>query len=208
MKAKSTKALCTFLVFALVLGVMCPFSVLAQSPDGGFADRCSLLRDIGILKFDITGETDTVSKAQFTDMAVRTFIKELPSVEMTETFTDVIPNYEYRDAIDAAAKHGIVRGDGTGAFGINDPLTPSQAVTIFLRILGYEEYVGWQGGFESNFLTVASKIGLTKNVDLTEQSVTFAQCRSACLQRHRLRPLTSHRSRTARQATKRIRTTH
>lgn len=174
MKAKSTKALCTFLVFALVLGVMCPFSVLAQSPDGGFADRCSLLRDIGILKFDITGETDTVSKAQFIDMAVRTFIKELPSVEMTETFTDVIPNYEYRDAIDAAAKHGIVRGDGTGAFGINDPLTPSQAVTIFLRILGYEEYVGWQGGFESNFLTVASKIGLTKNVDLTEQSVTFA----------------------------------
>ena len=98
MKAKSTKALCAFLVFALVLGVMCPFSVLAQNPDGGFADRCSLLRDIGILKFDITGETDTVSKAQFTDMAVRTFIKELPSVEMTETFTDVIPNYEYRDA--------------------------------------------------------------------------------------------------------------
>ena len=114
--------------------------VTAAEETDNFEEQKLFLESIGILKFSADENSD-VSRGQFTDMAMRSYIEELPSVSKTDVFNDVIPNYEFKDAVEAAYNNNIVRGMGDNDFGVNEMITPKAAVTIMLRILGYEPYI-------------------------------------------------------------------
>lgn len=143
------------------------------SADEAFLAQKQLLESLGILKFNIPDADSALTRPQLVDMAVRTYIEDLESVESAATFNDVIPNYEFKDAIEAAYSSGIVKGNGNGEFGVTELATTESAVVIMLRVLGLEHYIGWQGDFNTNYLTVASKIGLTNNVDLSQDNISF-----------------------------------
>lgn len=171
---KSGKILSLVLAMCLVLnlsGVV--FAEDAEAVTESFMVNKTLLEDLGILKINIDDPKASVSRAQFTDVAMRSYLEELSAVDAAKSFSDVIPNHEYKDALEAAYSTGIVKGNGGGVFGVDELITPKAAVTIMLRILGYEQILEWQGGFEENYLSAASKIGLTKGVDLNGETMSF-----------------------------------
>lgn len=146
--------------------------VTAAEETDNFEEQKLFLESIGILKFS-TDENSDVSRGQFTDMAMRSYIEELPSVSKTDVFNDVIPNYEFKDAVEAAYNNNIVRGMGDNDFGVNEMITPKAAVTIMLRILGYEPYIEQRGDFESNYISAAAQAGLLKKIDISQDKLSF-----------------------------------
>lgn len=59
-----------------------------------------------------------------------------PAVSDPPVFTDAAAGAWYSDAVSWAAKNGVISGYGGGAFGVNDPTTREQAVTILWRYAG------------------------------------------------------------------------
>ena len=173
---KQNKILCFVLSLCIVFTcILVPTASFADEAavEENFLSNKSLLGKLGILKINIEDSKTAISRAQFVDIAVRTYVDDLSKVEEAKSFSDVIPNHEYKDALEAAYSTGIIKGNGNGIFGIDELITPKAAVTIMLRILGYEQILQWQGGFEENYISTASKIGLLNDVDISGESMTF-----------------------------------
>ena len=62
-----------------------------------------------------------------------------PAVSDAPVFTDAAAGSWYSDAVSWAAKNSIISGYGSGTFGVNDPTTREQAVTILWRYAGEPE---------------------------------------------------------------------
>ncbi len=62
-----------------------------------------------------------------------------PVVSDPPVFTDAVAGSWYSDAVSWAAKNNIISGYGGGTFGVNDPTTREQAVTILWRYAGEPE---------------------------------------------------------------------
>lgn len=74
----------------------------------------------------------------------------LPPAGGAPTFADVGADSPYRAAIGWAQEKGIVSGYGAGRFGVDDPLTAAQALTILYRYAG-SPAVSESGADLSNF---------------------------------------------------------
>ena len=174
MAEKTSRIIAAIIAMCLSASLFCvSVPVTAAEETDNFEEQKLLLESIGILKFSINDENSDVSRGQFTDMAMRSYIDELPSVNKTEVFNDVIPNYEFKDAVEAAYNNNIVRGVGDNDFGVNEMITPKAAVTIMLRILGYELYIEQRGDFESNYISAAAQAGLLKKLDISKDKLSF-----------------------------------
>ena len=57
----------------------------------------------------------------------------LADITATTTFTDVDKDAWYYIYVASAEKHGIAQGYGNGLFGVNDPVTRQDAITIVYR---------------------------------------------------------------------------
>lgn len=136
-----------------------------------YEQKKKLLEDIGILKLNIEDPSAVLSRGQFADMAMRSYFRELPEYEKAVTFYDVIPNYEFKDAVEAGYNSGIIRGVGENTFGADDNITVKEAVIIMLRILNYERYIEGFGSIDDKFADIAADIKLTKNINVTKQEL-------------------------------------
>lgn len=65
-----------------------------------------------------------------------------PAVSAPPAFTDAAAGAWYSDAVSWAAENGVISGYGGGIFGVNDPTTREQAVTILWRYAGNPENGG------------------------------------------------------------------
>lgn len=179
LKIRKKRFLFLYLMIILCLILNCSVVPVIASADNAqileenFLNNKRLLKNLGILKFDIEDSGSNMNRAQFVDLAMRTYLEDLSCVKVSDGFSDVIPNHEYKDALDAAYANGIVKGDGNGIFGVNELITPNDAVTIILRILGYEKILEWKGGFEKNYISTASIIGLLDNVDISKETMDY-----------------------------------
>ncbi|MCI9002031.1 MAG: flavodoxin [Oscillibacter sp.] len=59
-----------------------------------------------------------------------------PAITNPPAFTDTVEGAWYMDAVSWAAKNSVISGYGGGTFGVNDPTTREQAVTILWRYAG------------------------------------------------------------------------
>ena len=59
-----------------------------------------------------------------------------PTISTASTFSDVVTGSWYSDAVSWAAENKIIIGYGGGIFGVEDPTTREQAVTILWRYAG------------------------------------------------------------------------
>ena len=116
--------------------------------------------------------TGTLSRAEFCAMAVRALDRadEVPAQEGRTIFKDVPSTYWARGYINVASQTtgtgdnavpGIIRGDATGCFHPDDPITFAEAVTILMRVLGYDDSsVGFGMAWYDGYLATAAA-GLT-----------------------------------------------
>lgn len=73
----------------------------------------------------------SLTRAEFTKMLVNVF--GLADITATSSFTDVDKNAWYHIYIASAEKYGLAQGYGNGLFGVNDPITRQDAITLIYR---------------------------------------------------------------------------
>ena len=67
--------------------------------------------------------------------------------------------------VNVANSLGIINGMGDGKFAPDENVTYEQAITMLVRMLGYESKAKDYGGFPEGYLKVADEIGITKNIE-------------------------------------------
>ena len=137
--------------------------------DGSTAAAVEVLRLMGVLDGynDGTFRPDAVlTRAQFSKMAsyATDGSGELGRYRTVTIFPDVKPSHWAAAYINLAARgRGIISGYPDGKFYPDNTVTMAQAVTILLRVLGYEDAaVG--GIWPDSYLALAKEIGLTDGV--------------------------------------------
>lgn len=169
-----------------------PFTDIA---DPQVADAVELLRLLGIVNG--TGGTaftpgGTLTRAEFCKMAVelmgngdqvaaqmnRTIFKDVPSTHWARGYINVATQ-----GVTTGEKtvSGIIRGDATGCFHPDTPITYAEAVTILMRILGYDDTtVGFGAQWYDGYMSTAASVGLTDRLSLAP-TATLTRGQSALL---------------------------
>ncbi len=142
---------------AEAVGVLSELEVISGMGDGTFMPQGYLTR------------------AQAAKIAVCIMGKTKEAVERTDAFSDVKSTDWFSGYVNVVSKEGIITGYPSGSFGVNDTLTYAQAITIIVRLLGYDATdVGhkWPQGY----IDKAEVLGLTENMVFSpDDAITRAQ---------------------------------
>ncbi len=132
-----------------------------------YEESVELLNALNIMIGDDTGEfrlEDPIKRSEVAKIA--TALAGLTDVaESTKTqanFPDVSASHWANGYINVSQAQGYVIGDDTGNFRPDDNITYAEAVTIMMRILGYEPAANSNGGFPTGYLVTAGSAGLFK----------------------------------------------
>ena len=170
------KVLSFILVLSMVLGSFgMAFAAPAKDEIAGHLNEDATLRlaDLGIVKGDDRGFAldSNITRAEFAVLIVRALgLEGSANVAQGETqFTDVTAaaGYEWATgAINVATKLGYIQGYGNGKFGPGDNIKYEDAITLIVRVLGYEPAATAKGGYPIGYLVVAEQeIKNTKHVE-------------------------------------------
>lgn len=112
------------------------------------------------------GPDDLLTRAQFAKMAIVLMGLEdqLLTASQKTLFSDVTSAHWAAAYVNLAYSKGLIQGYGNGYFGPDDNIAYEQAVTIALRILGYE--AGDIGNYyPDDYLNFADRLDLTDSLD-------------------------------------------
>ncbi len=132
-----------------------------------YEESVELLNALNIMVGDDTGEfrlDDPIKRSEVAKIA--TAIAGLTDVaESTKTqanFPDVSASHWANGYINVSQAQNFVIGDDTGKFRPDDNISYAEAVTIMMRVLGYEPAAQSSGGFPTGYLVTAGSAGLFK----------------------------------------------
>ncbi len=162
------------LVFTLVLSLMVPLTAFAQSIADDVAgteyeEAAYLLGALGIMVGDAeTGNfrpNETLKRSEFAKIAVALAgLTDVAAGQNSTKYPDVVANHWATGYISVADTKGYVIGDDAGNFRPDDNITFEEAVTVIIRVLGYEPTALDNGGYPSGYLVTAAQNGLTRGI--------------------------------------------
>lgn len=157
------------LLCAMLFSVTCFGATFTDIPEEGeTAAAAGVLGELGVMSGMGDGTFSpytSLTRAQAAKIAVCIMGLMDEAVETTDAFRDVKSTDWYSGYVNVVAKEGIITGYPDGSFGANDKLTFAQAITIIIRLLGYDATdVGhkWPQGY----LDKAKVLGLTEGITL------------------------------------------
>ncbi|MDR0405246.1 MAG: S-layer homology domain-containing protein [Clostridiales bacterium] len=171
---KTLKRMTSFVIAcAMVLGLTAAVTHGAELPPDvagtKYEEPAALLKALEIMVGDAEDGAfrleDGILRSEFAKIAV--YLSGLSEVaeasSVSAQFPDVVAGHWATGYISVAAQQGYVIGDDTGTFRPDDHITYAEAVTVIVRILGYEPSAVSNGGFPTGYTVVAGQIGLLKN---------------------------------------------
>lgn len=174
MKIKIT-ALMLVLLMLFNMGVLAAFTDVDTSSSVGNA--ITQLTSLGILNGFGDGSfhpNETLTRGQFAKIAVYMLGKEGEAASRTSNvvFSDVASTHWASGYINYIAEKEIINGYPDGTFGAEDTITYAQALTILIRLLGYNgEDVGYK--WPEGYITKAHALGITEGMTFgTYENVT------------------------------------
>lgn len=113
------------------------------------------------------GPDKTITRAEFAKIAV-TAAGAKDTATMLEAnasnFKDVKANSWYTGWINASESLGIFKGDTNGNFRPNDTISNQEAITVLMRLLGYNDNL--TGSWPVNYVTKANQINILDDVNI------------------------------------------
>ena len=167
------KLLSLIIVFAILSGVITAVNASYSdvSLNDSYAVSAMRLQDLGILSGYEDGSfrpDNTITRAEFTKIVVCMMDKESEaksSAGLTGFFDVDIASW-HTHYIRYAVSRDILSGYADGSFRPDSTITVSEAVTILLRTLGYnEDEVGYF--WPNNYMSAANSLGLLSGMDLS-----------------------------------------
>lgn len=119
----------------------------------------------------ITGYTEadlasTVTRGEFYMLLCKT--AGYPATESTEVvFGDLTPDNEYEPYAKTLYKLGIIAPDGSGKLYASNPITPTEAVSLTVRVLGYGPMAEAKGGYPGGYLQIAASEDISDGINLS-----------------------------------------
>ena len=117
---------------------------------------------------------DYVRRDEFAQMVVGMIMQQevAKSLENEVYFNDVSDS-QYKGAVNLLAKLGYISGNGDGNFNPSAYISYGAACKILVCALGYEPIV--EDKSLNGYMFVAGSIGITKNIDSSDENLTFAK---------------------------------
>ena len=140
-----------------------------------FVEPIRILQALDIMNGDGDGKfrpDDTIKRSEVAKMAVLAMgLGDAAEAAKGESrFPDVSVDHWANGYINVATSQGLVVGYDTGMFMPDNEITYAEAMTIFVRAMGYDVYAQDKGGFPQGYIVAGSNNGLTKNVQGSNQS--------------------------------------
>ncbi len=140
-----------------------------------FEESAEVLGALGIMIGDPDGSfrvEDGLKRSEFAKIAVHMLGLQdsAQTAKNTVVFKDLTTDYWANGYINVAHDQGIVVGDPTGEYRPEDYITYQEAVTVFVRLAGYEPAAQSKGGYPQGYLAVANQYSFTKNATGTATS--------------------------------------
>ena len=174
MKTKIT-AILLILMLSLQMVSFAAFSDVDETSEVGAA--INQLVNLGILSGypDGTFNPDALlTRAQFAKIAVCMLgiEKEAASLAGTSVFSDVNADHWASGYVNCIAQKGIINGYPDGSFGAEDTITYAQALTILVRLLGYNG-ADLNYNWPDAYIKKAQSLGITRGMTFdTYENVT------------------------------------
>lgn len=198
---KIKRMLAGFMASAVLCGLMvlpgsaAKLSSFGDIADANTAEAAETLRLLGVVSGDGNGNfnpSGVLTRAQFCKMAVevmgngdkvmgqmnRTVFQDVPSSHWARGYVAVATQgTSTGSGEEAVSVPGIIRGDATGLFHPDRSITYAEAVTILMRILGYQDAeLGIGSTWYDGYLSTAKSVELTEGVALNpNDSLTRGQ---------------------------------
>lgn len=172
MKLKITALICA-LVMIFNSSAFAAFLDVDTNSDVGNA--ISQLSSLGIINGFDDGTfhpDETLTRAQFAKIAVCMLGEQENAAARSENmvFSDVPKENWASGYINYIAEKEIINGYPDGTFGANDIINYAQALTILIRLLGYDgEDVGYR--WPDGYISKASALGITKNMSFDKYEI-------------------------------------
>lgn len=156
-----------------VSAVAAQFSAFAAGVNDATGTRYEepirILSALKIMNGDESGKfrpDDTIIRSEVTKMVVHAMGLEnaAEAASGNTKYPDVGVDHWANGYVNVATSQGLVIGDDQGNFRPNDKITFAEAMTLFVRALGYEPVAQTKGGFPSGYIVVGADNGLNKNV--------------------------------------------
>lgn len=132
-----------------------------------YEEAVELLNALEIMVGDDTGEfrlEDPIKRSEVAKIAtaIAGLTDVAESTKAQANFPDVSASHWANGYINVSQAQSFVIGDDTGKFRPDDNITYAEAVTIMMRVLGYEPAAKSNGGFPTGYLVTAGSAGLFK----------------------------------------------
>ncbi len=165
------KVIASLLAAASLAGAIPAFAALPEDVAGTrYEEPVQVLSALGIMVGDkdtgLYRPNDTIIRSEVAKMAIHALGLEdvAASSSQSSNFPDVPADHWATGYINVAASQGIVIGDEKGNFRPDDKITYAEAMTIMVRVLGFEPVSETRGGFPSGYIVLGAEAGLNKNV--------------------------------------------
>ncbi len=143
-------------IVSILIAAVMLFSLSAYA--GNYS--VDILEGMQLLSTDMP-EGGNVTRAQFASVAAATAGLGNGAGASTQ-YSDVASDNAYSGAIRLVSDAGYMSGVGDGIFSPDSFVTGEQALTVFVRILGYESAAIANGGWPNGYMSLAQKLGLFK----------------------------------------------
>lgn len=164
------KLLSSVLLLAAAASSVPTFAAIPQDVVGTrYEEPIQVLSALKIMIGDDTGAfrpDDSIIRSEVAKIAVHALGLEgaAESMKGQSKFPDVPTDHWANGYINVASANNIVIGDDTGYFRPNDKITYAEAMTMLVRILGYEPQALQKGGYPNGYIQTGTSNGLNKNV--------------------------------------------
>lgn len=169
-KSMKHKIQCILASLLAIWLLACPALALSFPDVDDYLDysvAVDYISDLGIMVGDEKGNFNpnkTVTRAEMAAIVCR-MLGETADLTTADTFVDVPISHWANVYVATAASFGIIGGYGNGRFGPSDAVTYEQAVTMFVRFLGYEYEANDVGGYPNGYMMIAQDLGLLEGVN-------------------------------------------
>lgn len=162
------KLICAFL--SLVLVFSCAYAAeLTQ-------ENISDLKKYEIMVGDPDGNIrlgDTVTRAEYAKMICKMYgLSKSPTLS---SFPDVAPEHWAIEYISIANSLKVMQGDAEGTFRPEGEISYADAITVLVRLLGYEPMADARGGYPVGYTDVASMLGITEYIDVSNDDAAVRE---------------------------------
>ncbi|MBQ8588629.1 MAG: hypothetical protein IJ454_04470, partial [Clostridia bacterium] len=156
------KFLALFLSCVIMLsGMLSIVSAETSTADIETDEVITLLKYLNIIT-DAENLEQNVSRADFAVYAAA--MMKLNTDIDTEYFCDVEAGSKAAGAINALADYGYVTGGSGCSYLPYNNVRTTEALKVFLSMLGYKEICEAQGGYPAGYIKIANRLGLNKGI--------------------------------------------